>query len=42
MYYDPTSPTDNDDDDDNVDDNQKINIKTLKIIQKLTKKQKKT
>ena len=39
-YYDPTSPTDDDDDDHNVDDNEKTNVKTLKIIRKPTKKQK--
>ena len=39
-YYDLTSPTDNDDGD-NIDDNEKRNVKTVKIIQKPTKKQKK-
>ena len=38
MYYNLTSPTDNDDNDDNVDDNEKTNLKTVKIIQKPTKK----
>ena len=40
-YYKPTSPTENDDDDDEVHDNEKKNVKAVKIIPKPTKKHKK-
>ena len=40
-YYEPSSPTDNDGNDDYVDDSEKANVKTVKIIQKPTKNKKK-